>query len=317
MKTRTTHGFTLVELLVVIAIIGILIALLLPAVQSAREAARRLQCSNNLKQLGLALHNYHTALQTFPSGGISSNGLSYLVLLLPYLEQRPLYDQFSFKAGDYRAANKSEFSLHAIQGFLCPSGSIVKSQLSVGDPNNVTEHWPMTSAGDNTFTTHYYGVMGPLGTNPRTGNDYGIAFQEWCGPVATQGVLYRDSHVGFRDITDGASNTFAVGETAWNGYKTYRTWVRGATLNSKSGTPVITGVCVGSTKNLRLPINAGVNASYFNDGVFGSEHPGGTHFLMADGSVHFVSESIDDSVYRATASRNGAERDTAVSQGGN
>ena len=101
MIRQNRRGFTLVELLVVIAIIGILIALLLPAVQAAREAARRTECTNNMKQIGLALHNYHGPHRTFPPGGMVSNGLSYIVMLLPYMEQKALYDRFDFTAGQY------------------------------------------------------------------------------------------------------------------------------------------------------------------------------------------------------------------------
>jgi prepilin-type N-terminal cleavage/methylation domain-containing protein len=101
---RSKRGFTLVELLVVIAIIGILVAMLLPAVQAAREAARRSQCTNNLKQLSLAMLTYHQAVGKFPPPGISSNQVSWLVLILPYLEQKPLHDQFDFNQGNVYAA---------------------------------------------------------------------------------------------------------------------------------------------------------------------------------------------------------------------
>src|SRR5690349_14305662 len=114
-------GFTLVELLVVIAIIGVLVALLLPAVQSAREAARRMQCSNNLKPLSLALHNYESALKTFPPAGIDSNQMSWTVLLLPYFEQQALYDQFNFNKGAWNAFNRITLVQGArIKALICP-----------------------------------------------------------------------------------------------------------------------------------------------------------------------------------------------------
>jgi len=106
--SRPGRGFTLVELLVVIAIIGILIALLLPAVQAAREAARRMQCSNHLKQLALGLHDYHDSHKGFPSGALVSNGLSWNVLILPYIEQGPLYAKFNFNQGDFNGAPNQE-----------------------------------------------------------------------------------------------------------------------------------------------------------------------------------------------------------------
>ena len=311
MTGRVNKAFTLVELLVVIAIIGILIALLLPAVQSAREAARRMQCSNNLRQLGLALHNYHTALRVLPPGGISrkngqGNELSFLVMVLPYLEQKPLYDQVDFNTGVYTDKGKLDISLTSIPGLLCPSCPIVYSNL-YQRTNNYAEYWPSDdSTGQNTYTTHYVGVMGPRGTHPTTGEDYQTIASPNCGPIAIQGLLYPDSHVRLGDITDGTSNTFAIGETSWVGYDKYRSWVRGSSSN----------LCQGSTKNVYEPINAGAPYVDFNNGAFGSEHPGGTHFLMADGSTHFVSETIDDSVYRATASRNGREAETVTSTGG-
>ena len=297
MNNRAWRAFTLVELLVVIAIIGILIALLLPAVQSAREAARRMQCSNNLRQLGLALHNYHTALGVFPPGGIQDNQLSFLVMLLPYLEQRAFYDQVDFDSGKYLTKGKLDIALTSIPCLLCPSCPQVYSNLYLF---NYEEYWPSNdSSGQNTYTTHYVGVMGPRGTNMFTGVAYETT-AAGCGAMATQGLLYADSHVRLRDVTDGSSNTFAVGEVSWIGYEKYRAWVRGAS-----------GLCLGSTKSVQEPINAGATYGEFNNGEFGSEHPGGTHFLMADGSVQFVSETIDDSVYRATASRNGGELETA------
>ncbi|MDZ7619457.1 MAG: DUF1559 domain-containing protein [Patescibacteria group bacterium] len=299
---RPSRGFTLVELLVVIAIIGILIALLLPAVQAAREAARRLQCANHLKQLGLALHNYHTAHRTLPPGGITSNGLSYIVMLLPYLEQKALYDRFDFNAGQWwivpnggsgTSNGKIEHSLNRLEMILCPSCNEDRSKLS-----NYGERVPPNESGVDPYTTHYYGIAGPRGTNPMSGLDYKTDDISTHGVQAMQGVLYKDSRVRMEDISDGTSNTFALGETSWNGYGAYRTWIRGSTIN---------GSASGSCKNVRAPINPGPSYGSYNDGAFGSQHPGGAQFALCDGSVTFVSESIDHAVYLSTASRNGGE----------
>lgn len=296
---RLRHGFTLVELLVVIAIIGILIALLLPAVQAAREAARRLQCANNLKQLGLALHNYHTAHRTLPPGGITSNGLSYIVMLLPYLEQKALYDQFDFSEGQWwigggsgTSNGKIEHSLNKLPMILCPSSNDERSNLT-----NYGERIPPNEGGVDPYTTHYYGILGPLGTNPASGTPYKSEEPTDYGIQAMEGVLYKDSRVRFEDIKDGTSNTFLLGEISWNGYKAYRTWIRGSTLG---------GAAMGSCKSVQYPINTGLTYS-FNSGSFGSQHPGGTQFALCDGSVTFISESIDHAAFLSTASRNGGE----------
>ena len=307
---RRHRGFTLVELLVVIAIIGILIALLLPAVQAAREAARRTQCLNNLKQVGLALHNYHTTHNTLPPGGMSDNELSYVVMLLPYLEQKPLYDRFDFTTGTYyirptgssnTSNGKIEHSLVRLDMLLCPSCSKERSNLSARG-SNWLERIPPNSGGEDPFTTHYVGIMGPLGTNPATGLEYGWTDRSnRYGGYATDGVLQKNSRVRFEDVKDGTSNTFALGEISWNDYEKFRTWIRGSTLS---------GTAMGCAKNVREPINTGLPYGNFNDGAFGSEHPGGTHFALCDGSVTFVSESVDHAVYLSTASRYGQEVET-------
>ena len=292
---RRMHGFTLVELLVVIAIIGILIALLLPAVQAAREAARRLQCTNNLKQTALALHNYHTTHRTFPPGGIKSNELSFIVFILPYVEQQALYDGFIFDEGPYHTGGNLPHALNRLDFLLCPSGSVVRSNM-YDVVNMPQDRVPPTASGIDTHTTHYIGIAGPVGENPMTEQAYAHNGATQYGGEALQGVLFTHSAVRIGDITDGTSNTFALGELSWNGNQRFRAWIRGWQSNS-----------IGSYKNVRDPINAGLPYSNFNDGAFGSQHPGGANFAMCDGSVTFVSENVDHTMFLSTASRNGGE----------
>ncbi len=281
-----------------IAIIGILIALLLPAVQAAREAARRLQCGNNLRQVGLALHNYIASHKCFPPGGMSENELSWLVMILPYIEQNTLYEQFDFNEGDYKGPNKNEIALNRVAAFLCPSSNQERSNLGT-DISGVPEQID----GVDPYTTHYIGVMGPKGINPVTGEEYNNDGYGNHGGHATQGVLLKDRCVCLSKIIDGTSNTFAVGEISWNKYTRFRTWVRGSTID---------GSAMGSCKNVAVPINLGIDSyltggTYFNDGAFGSQHPGGAHFGMCDGAVKFVSGNVDFGVFLSTASRDGAE----------
>ena len=300
---QTRRGFTLIELLVVIAIIAILIALLLPAVQQAREAARRSQCKNNLKQLGLALHNYHETHRVIPPGGMTSsptagNGLSWHVMILPQMEQQSLYDKFDFNRGLFILMNKNNpHGLVRLPGYFCPSGT---SELTLNSAEFV--------AGVRAFSTHYYGVMGPYGTV--TGSPSGASYR-WTdyggsashGGCAGQGLFGPNSRKRFSDATDGLSNSFIVGEISWETANVYRSWVRGWD-----------GTAMGGCKNVRSPIGkqiytgSGANpVGGINNTSLGSEHTGGCQVLMGDGAVKFLSDSIDFSVYLAAASVDGGE----------
>src|SRR5437667_3568664 len=148
------RGFTLVELLVVIAIIGVLVSLLLPAVQAAREAARRAQCSNNLKQLSLALHNYENTHNTLPPAGIDSNQMSWTVLLLPFFEQQALYDQFNFNKGSWNSFNRITLVKGVrLKALICPDLMAKADSYSLFDPANEAD----------VSALHYYAVLGPNG----------------------------------------------------------------------------------------------------------------------------------------------------------
>ncbi|TWT32963.1 DUF1559 domain-containing protein [Blastopirellula retiformator] len=279
-------GFTLVELLVVIAIIGVLIALLLPAVQQAREAARRMSCTNQLKQLGLALHNYHDTTKSFPYGSRGSgNQVGWHVAILPFIEQGNLFDQMDMTV-DFHAGVNAPFRETRMEPFLCPSS-------------------PSEKADDNSahFTTHYYGVMGPTGTNPASGTAYQENTSGSHGGFSKEGAWSHDEVHKMRDITDGTSNTFFLGEISWtqrNGNATrYRPWSRGGRTNN----------FMAPCKNVAQPINADFIA-LFNDMSYGSNHPGGCMFALGDASVRFVAETVNYDTLLSMASCGGGETAT-------
>ncbi len=309
---RESRAFTLIELLVVVAIIAVLVAMLLPAVQKVREAANRMMCTNNLKQIGLGLHHFHDVYRGFPKAGKYSNELSWHVFLLPYIEQDNLYKEFNLGPGPFngppenRGPKKNELAFNKIRNYLCPSSPVEKMLL--GDPNNVNT--PELIGGEPVYTTHYYGIMGPKGPNPVTGQPYRWDDVPPHGGFARQGIFDRDKvkpnanqgpepGVRIAAITDGTSNTLMVGEMSWVNYVTgtrYRSWVRGCETAP---------VCAGS-RNVFNAINSPSIAT-FNDIAFGSMHPGGANFCLADGSVRFLQENINLSTYRALASRDGGE----------
>jgi prepilin-type N-terminal cleavage/methylation domain-containing protein len=284
------RAFTLVELLVAIAVIGLLLAMILPAVAGAREAARKTQCANHLRQVGLALQNYHDVFTRFPAGASSSNQLSWHVSILPQLEQGNLYSQFRFDEGDYYApepnGKNNPHGLADIPVFRCPSSSRQKSMTSLDKVND-----------QHTWTTHFYGIMGPRGPRAEPGEP---AYEELpvTGLFAAQGLLTLDRTRAVSDITDGSSNTFVVGELSWNDALGYRTWVRGHIKYTMSGCKNVVSAIGFKFLNVEAD---------FNDLSLGSEHPGGTHVLAGDGSIHFLNDTIDLYLYKALASINGAE----------
>jgi prepilin-type N-terminal cleavage/methylation domain-containing protein/prepilin-type processing-associated H-X9-DG protein len=288
------RGFTLIELLVVIAIIAILIGMLLPAVQKVRSAAARMSCSNNLKQIGIALHSYNDSNNKLPPGSSKAN-LSWQVFLLPHLEQDPLFKQFNLsKAYNDTSGTPSNRSLvinYRVPGYLCPS---MDSERITGNQSNES------ISGENAYTTSYYGNMGPKGTNPATGTAYTVTSASTThGGYATQGVLYHASEVQVSNMPDGTSNTIAVGEISLSPNPGYRAWSRGCDSSPNCG----------SLKNVLNPINSTPynNVSGFNDMSFGSPHGSGANVLFSDGSVRFLNESISMNAYLAAASRNGNE----------
>ena len=314
MLQRSRRGFTLIELLVVIAIIAILIALLLPAVQQAREAARRTECRNILKQWGLALHNYHDNFNVLPSGGMGmpnaaatpANNFSMHVRLLPYVDQAPLYNQFDMNL-HYDTAPNLALKNQSFPLLFCASSRLSDKQS--------------TNAGR--WTPNYYGVAGPKGPKPAplTGNypTVGTATTDHGG-FAQGGLLPIALCYNFRDCVDGLSNTLLMGEISGetnpaSGFAvSWRDWTQGG-----SGTPG-TGTASYSSKNVTYSINrysgyqGGVATRLFNDVRFSSQHVGGAHFLMGDGTVRFVSENVDFATYQAAASRGDGESQQLLQQ---
>ena len=294
MKTR--RGFTLIELLVVIAIIAILISLLLPAVQKVRAAAARVQCVNNLKQVGLALQNYHDTAKAFPPGYASNfdaagndtgPGWGWAAHILPQMEQQAVYNAIQFNQNIEAPANASA-RVQLIKSFTCPSDS-----------------------PELTWTTKKYDLAGnPVATvcDVASANFIGVFGTSEPG-VEGDGVFYRNSKTRIGDITDGTSSTIIVGERSFRlGQTTWVGSVSGATLFPQppsTAPPILnngSGMVLGHTGDGNGP---GAPNSYVNQ--FSSQHTGGANFLFADGHVAFLKSSINYPVYKALSTRAGGE----------
>jgi len=329
-RTRKTRGFTLIELLVVIAVISTLIALLLPAVQQAREAARRTQCRNNLKQLTLALHNYHSTTTVFPpgmlghdglAGGLSGhNGLAWSAIILPYVEYEPLYKRFDFSYRNrfYRSVQNNVISQATIPIYRCPSDQGPPKQTLFGS---------ILDQGTSNYPANF-GIGGPGSNSGAPSNNF-IA-----------GIFGINTKLRIRDIKDGTSNVLMLGErrmTAGCSADTHATQPDGTfcTFWASADGADWSGVILGTTStgwpssdvqgrfrgnvsglprgSRPIPINRdslgerlgpthSVSPNRTSVG-FSSWHSGGATFSIADGSVRFLNESMDLNTYVNLAAR--------------
>ncbi len=318
-------GFTLIELLVVIAIIAVLIALLLPAVQQAREAARRSQCKNNMKQIGLGLHNYENAVTTFPPGGLAgvpfsgsgsdphNSGTNWRTFILPYLDQATLYNKLNFSGGNFSSRTAASGTTgynggnEALVGIIVPVYKCPSSPLdALGNPAG------MQTAFRGQLID-YVGVSGAYpDINVRT-TGYCVSFAH--GYACNTGGLAFNESMRIRDFTDGTSNTMMVAEQSgligtndrranynggWAGIE------NATTVSKASGSEdqYITGVTT-----IRYSINdknggAGADSGYKLNTVVNSYHTGGIHALMGDGAVRFLSDNMSFAILANISSKN-------------
>ena len=268
-KANDRSAFTLVELLVVVAIIGILISMLLPAVQQVREAARRVSCSNNIAQLGIALHNFEFGHEHLPPGVINPTGpilsqpigqhVSFLVELLPYIDQSGIANRFDKSLGTYAPAN-APARAQKISLFECPS-----------------DYFPAHdgTAGLTSYAGCHHSMEAPIDTD-------------------NNGLLFLNSEISYSDIHDGSSNTILIGELLLD-QSSNLGWASGTRASLRNTGPIV--MAPGAVPSPAAPTNLK------EVGGFGSRHPGITNFCFADGRVSSITDSIDPIIYQNLGDR--------------
>jgi prepilin-type N-terminal cleavage/methylation domain-containing protein/prepilin-type processing-associated H-X9-DG protein len=289
-----SRGFTLIELLVVISIIGVLIALLLPAVQMAREAARKASCQNNLHQLGVALHNYEGSQGAFPMGYQSwpttnvlqtAPGWGWPAMVLREMEQGVLYDAININLPVEHVANQTA-RLVEVKAYLCPSDHYVnRFTVTQADGTAIADAQSISYAGN-------YGAGGDIVNQPTAGN----------------GLLMRNASFRLAAIPDGLSQTFIVGERA--GTLTREPWAGVMSGSASRVLPRASNSPLVEPGGVQVLAHVGPNpldSKSTNPDEFFGAHPGGAQFLMADGSTRFLKESVNPGIYAALATRRGRE----------
>jgi len=301
-RRHSPRGFTLIELLVVIAIIAVLIALLLPAVQAAREAARRAQCTNNLKQLGLAIANYESSNGVFPMGsyqmpppgdpfatapGSGRHEHGILVRLLPYYEQGPLYNAFNANVHYFSAPNTTILAT-GVSGIWCPSDGVVQTPSTL--PSGEDSSWSSTQV---MYHNSYFGNSGTW-MSPGRNQDQGVAgFSSFYSQA--NGIFYFYSRTTIASITDGTSNTMATSECAFGKMSAadqlcWHWWASGNYADSMFCT--LYPINPFNKLNSNMVSNGGDINADLAPSTPSSFHPGGANFGFCDGSVRFIKDSV-------------------------
>ena len=295
-RNKTCPGFSLVELLAVVAIVAVLLGLLLPAVQAAREASRRSACSNHLRQLVTATLNYESQHRVLPAGALvhsqdAQQGVSWRVLILPHMEEKALFQKIDVQRNGGAANRAAGASENLV--FQCPSARTAPSPSEIPHAN--------------------YDAVSGAGSDADEIRDLDDQF---CGDIYQDGIYYPGSRTQIDQIIDGTSHTFAIGERRYDIYN----WLDGVVWYGSQDVEM----CAYASKNVKYPLNAdpekfgysisdrdapagAAKTMLRNDLFFGSAHPDGAYLACADGSVDFVSDAIDFLVYKNLASKSGNE----------